>query len=59
MKHNKISVKQNIFDLIPRASSFFLILRDNVENENKKNLSLSKKQKSSTGSETEKFKKKY
>ena len=36
MKRDKISVKQNIFDLVPRASSFFLILRDNVENWNEK-----------------------
>ena len=46
MKRDKISIKQNIFDLVPRASSFFLILRDNVENGNEKNLSISKKQKS-------------
>ena len=55
MKRDKISVKQNIFDLIPRASSFFLIIRDNVENGN---LSISQKQNSSR-SETGKSEEKY
>ena len=36
MKRNTISVKQNICNLFPRAFSFFLILRDNVEMEMKK-----------------------
>ena len=36
MKRDRIWVKQNIFDLAPRGSSFFLILRDNVENKNEK-----------------------
>ena len=58
MKRNKISVKQNIFDLVPRASSFFFILRDNVKNGNEKHISISKKQKS-PGSETGKFEEKY
>ena len=59
MKRGKISVKQNIFDLVSQASLFFFILRDNVENGNeKKNLSISKKQKSS-GSETGKSEEKY
>ena len=58
MKRNTISVKQNICNLFLRAFSFFLILRDNVEMEMKKNLSISKKQKYS-GSETGKFKEKY
>ena len=58
MKRDKILVKQNIFDLFPRASSFLLILRDNVENGNEKNLSISKKKKSSA-SETDKSEKKY
>ena len=46
MKRDKISIKQNIFDLVPRASSFFLILRDNVENGNeKKSLTIKKAKK--------------
>ena len=46
MKRDKISIKQNIFDLVPRASSFFLILRDNVENGNeKKSLNIKKAKK--------------
>ena len=36
MKRDKVSVKQNIFDLVPLAPSLFLTLRDNVENGNKK-----------------------
>ena len=58
MKRDKISIKQNIFDLVPRTSLFFLILRDKVENGNEKYLSISKKQKSS-GSETGKSGEKY
>ena len=57
MKRDKISVKQNIFDLAPRAPSLFLTLRDKVENGNKKKFSISKKQKSS-GSETGKLEEK-
>ena len=38
MKRDKISVKQNIFDLAPRAPSLFLTLRDKVENGNKKKI---------------------
>ena len=57
MKRDKISVKHSIFDLVPQASSFFLILRNNMKNENQKNLSISKKQKSS-GSETGKLEEK-
>ena len=46
MKRDKISLKQNIFDLAPGASSFFLILTDNVENGNeKKSLNIKKAKK--------------
>ena len=46
MKHGKISLKQNIFDLVLRASSFFLILRDNVESgSEKKSLKIKKAKK--------------
>ena len=58
MKRDKIWLKQNSFDLVPRASSVFLILSDEVENGKEKNLSISKKQKSS-GSETGKLEEKY
>ena len=57
MKRDKIWLKQNSFDLVPRASSVFLILSDEVENGKEKNLSISKKQKSS-GSETGKLEEK-
>ena len=42
MKRNKISGKQNICDLVPRAFSFFLILRDNVENGDETSLNIKK-----------------
>ena len=46
MKRNKILVKMNIYDLIPRAFSFFLLLRDCAENGNGNSaLSLSIKKK--------------
>ena len=46
MKREKIWLKQNIFDLVPRASSVFLILSDNVENgKGKKSLNIKKAKK--------------
>lgn len=46
MKRNKISVKMSIYDLISRAFSFFLLLRDCAENGNENSaLSLSIKKK--------------
>ena len=46
MKGEKIWLKQNIFDLVPRASSVFLILSDNVENgKGKKSLNIKKAKK--------------
>ena len=58
MKRDKISIKQNIFDLVPRVSSFFLILRDNVEiGHEKKNLNIKKVKKfwSETGKSEGKY----
>ena len=40
MKRNKISIKQTIYDLAPRVFFLLLILRDNVENGNKKSLNI-------------------
>ena len=56
MKRDKISIKQNIFDLVPRASSFFLILRDKVENGNKKKISQYQKSKEVLGVRLENLK---
>ena len=57
MKRDKISIKQNIFDLVPRASSFFLILRDNVENGNEKKISQYQKSKKVLGVRLDNLKK--
>ena len=58
MKRNKISVKLTIYDLVPRVFFFLLlILRDNVENGNKKSLNIKKSK--MLWSETGKFEEKY
>ena len=57
MKRNKISVKQTIYDLVPRVFFLLLMLRDNVENGNKKSLNIKKAK--MLWSETGKFEEKY
>ena len=58
MKRNKISVKLTIYDLVPRVFFFLLlILRDNVENGNKKSLNI--KNAKMRWSEIGKFEEKY
>ena len=56
MKRDKISVKQNIFDLVSQASLFFFILRDNVENGNEKKISQYQKSKKVLGVRLENLK---
>ena len=57
MKRNKISIKQTIYDLAPRVFFLLLILRDNVENGNKKSLNI--KNAKMRWSEIGKFEEKY
>ena len=57
MKRDKISVKQNIFDLVSQASLFFFILRDNVENGNEKKISQYQKSKKVLGVRLDNLKK--
>ena len=57
MKRDNISVKQDIFDLVSRASSFFFVLRDNVENGNEKKISQYQKSKNVLGVRLENLKK--
>ena len=58
MKRDKILLRQNIFDLVPRASSFFLILSDNVENGKEKKISQYQKSKKALGVRLENLKRK-
>ena len=51
--------EQNIFDLVPQTSSFFLILRDNLENGNEKKSVSIKKAKKVLGAGTGKSEEKY
>ena len=57
MKRNKISIKQTIYDLAPRVFFLLLILRDKVENGNKKSLNI--KNAKMRWSEIGKFEEKY
>ena len=57
MKRNKTSVKLTIYDLAHRVFFLLLILRDNVENGNKKSLNIKKSK--MLWSETGKFEEKY
>ena len=57
MKRNTISVKQTIYDLVPRVFFLLLMLRDNVENGNKKSLNIKKAK--MLWSEIGKFEEKY
>ena len=57
MKRNKISVKQTIYDLVPRVFFLLLMLRNNVENGNKKSLNIKKAK--MLWSEIGKFEEKY